>query len=70
MWIIDRLEEGVAVCERDDGSFVTLSLEFLPEGCHEGSVLLQNEAGQFLLCPEQERARREALYELQLDLFE
>ncbi len=38
-WIIDRIEEGVAVIETPAG-FLNLPLSMLPDGAGEGSKLL------------------------------
>lgn len=55
--IVDRIERTVAVCEKDDGTFVEIEIESLPEGTEEGSVL-NAEDGKFEL-NEQERSSRE-----------
>ena len=58
-YIIDRIEEGLAVCEREDGSLEDIPLEELPEGAREGSVLvLQNGAWALELQAEEERRAR------------
>ena len=47
MLIIDRIEEGRAVCEDEDGRQVILT-EF-PDGVTEGDVLVSNESGQLIV---------------------
>ncbi len=37
--VIDRIEQGYAVCELPDGSMKNMPLEFLPE-CKEGDVVV------------------------------
>lgn len=37
--IIDRIEEGIAVCEDAARGMVEVALDALPEGAREGSVL-------------------------------
>ena len=37
--IIDRIEEGIAVCEKKDGTMVNIPLSELPAGSREGCVL-------------------------------
>ncbi|MBO5453262.1 MAG: DUF3006 domain-containing protein [Clostridia bacterium] len=37
--IIDRIEENVAVCEKEDGKMIELPAEILPEGAGEGAVI-------------------------------
>lgn len=56
MLVIDRIEEGIAVCERADGSFVHLPA--LP-GWAEGDVLAETADG-YRVDPAETRARREA----------
>ena len=37
--IIDRFEDGFAVCEREDLSHVNVDVRLLPDGAKEGSVI-------------------------------
>lgn len=39
MLIIDRIEEGIAVCEDAARGMVEIAVENLPKGAKEGSVL-------------------------------
>jgi hypothetical protein len=57
MLIIDRIEEGIAVCEADDGGHMYLR-EF-PADAREGSVLRKDENGWAV--DEEETARRREL---------
>ena len=48
-WVIDRIEENVAICEeRNTGKKKEIAKEQLPEGAKEGSVLKQ-ENGKYVL---------------------
>lgn len=38
--IIDRLEGDLAICEKEDGSFMDLSIQILPSGAKEGDMLV------------------------------
>jgi len=69
MWIVDRFEDRFAILECEDGTFQDVPREDLPPSCRAGSVLRKNESGVFELDPEAEEKRRDALYELQNDLF-
>ena len=40
--IVDRIENMIAVIEREDGTFFELPLSELPEGVCEGCVLVRN----------------------------
>ena len=61
MTIIDRIEGRIAVAEQD-GVSIDMPLSELPEGIHEGSILIKTEQG-WVLCPDEENARRTALAE-------
>ena len=39
---IDRIEGDLAVCEKENGSFVNVPLKSLPSGAREGSVLVRD----------------------------
>jgi len=67
-YIIDRIEEGLAVCEHGDGSFAHIPVEALPEGAREGSVLVFAE-GIWALDLRTEQERRKRLFAKQEGLF-
>lgn len=46
-YIIDRFEGAYAICEKTDGTFVTLPCKILPTSIQEGAVL-RREAAQFV----------------------
>jgi len=69
MWIVDRFEDCFAVLECEDGTFQDIPRETLPPSCRAGSVLRKNESGTFELDTGEEEKRRNAIYELQNDLF-
>jgi len=69
-WIIDRIENGIAVCEREDGGFEQFPLAELPEGAREGSVLAKDGGGAWALDLETERERRARLFKMQEGLFQ
>ncbi len=56
MLTIDRIEEGIAVCEKGDGSFVRLPAR---SGWAEGDVLAEADGG-YAVDEAETRARREA----------
>lgn len=68
MITVDRIENGIAVIEGDDGAFFQLPASQLPHGVREGSVLRRTQDG-FVLDPEAERERRHMLYEKTKRLF-
>ena len=66
--IIDRIEGGVAVCEREDGTLENIPLKELPEGAREGSVLVFAN-GMWVLDLQEEEERRKRLFAKQEGLF-
>lgn len=67
--IVDRIESGIAVCEKEDLSHIEILLKDLPFETKEGSVLLQNEDGSFSLDLTEEEARRKRMLEMQKNLL-
>ena len=57
IYVIDRIEEGVAVLVSDSGEKMEVPLSGLPSGAHEGSCLRPCERG-FALDEEEEAARK------------
>lgn len=68
-YIVDRLEEDLAICETDSKKTVSLPLSQLPAGIREGDILLE-ESGRFFSDPEQTKARRSQMKKKLMDLFE
>ncbi len=66
---IDRIEEGIAVCEGADGSSLRVRLAQLPDGAREGSVLSLQD-GQWTLLQDETDAAREELFLFAESLFE
>ena len=54
--IVDRIEAGKVVCEKEDGSLLLIDLP----GAKEGDVLVETENG-FAVDPEETIARRERM---------
>ena len=65
-FVVDRLEEGYFVLVGADGR--QLTVDSLPEGAHEGTVLRQC-AGGWVLCEEETAARRARLEEKKQRIF-
>jgi len=57
--IIDRFEEGFAVCEREDKVMINIKKELLPEGAEEGQVILIKEEGIVIDYEETKRRKKE-----------
>ena len=50
-YIVDRLEEGLAVCETEDKKKAVFPLKDLPEAIREGDVLQEGAENTAILCP-------------------
>lgn len=67
-YTIDRIEEGIAVCEDDTGNHVNIQLTLLPEDVREGDIISAGDNG-FTVCREETEERRKALAEKQKSIF-
>ncbi len=68
-YIIDRLEEGLAVCENELKKMITVSKDALPPEVKEGDVL-EEVNGVFSRDEEGTENRRRELKKKLMDLFE
>lgn len=59
-WSVDRVEEGQAILEGPDGSWMQRSLSELPPQIKEGDCLFQN-AGEWQIDPEETQRRRKEM---------
>ncbi len=62
--IIDRIEENLAICEKENGEHIEIEVSRLPSGCQEGSVLQLLESGEIVLDTKTEEERRKKLFNL------
>ena len=67
-FIVDRIEEGIAVLERDDLAHVEVSFSELPDGTAEGSVLIFDGVS-YTFDLDEESLRKKRIYEKQQSLF-
>ena len=68
-YIIDRLEEGIAVCENELKKLISIHKDLLPDGLKEGDVLEEQE-GRFLRDEQGTEARRKEMRKKLMDLFD
>lgn len=68
-YIVDRIENGFAVCE-DGDTMVNISLLFLPSDVHEGSVLRKQADGTYVQDIDEENRLREEAVAMTDDLFD
>ena len=66
---LDRIEEGIAVCESEDGEVLHVRAQSLPTGVREGSLLSFSD-GQWTLLEAQTDRVRQKLFQLQESLFD
>ncbi len=60
-WIVDRIEENIAVCEDEQGNMHSLPVDRLPEDIREGDCLVQQEDGYHIDRQLTQRRRQEML---------
>ena len=68
-YIIDRLEEGLAICETELRKRISVPVSHLPKGIKEGDVLREEE-GRFSLDSEETDKRRREMKKKLMELFE
>lgn len=68
-YIIDRLEESIAVCENELKKLISIPKDLLPDGLKEGDVLEEQE-GRFLRDEQGTEARRKEMRKKLMDLFD
>ncbi len=62
-WIIDRIENNIAVCEFDTGKTIDVPLSALPDGIKEGDVI------SLSIDKEETNNRKEKINNLMNNLF-
>lgn len=68
-YIIDRLEEGLAICEDELKKMISIPRSQLPEELKEGDILMEDE-GVFYPDPEALKERKTNMKKKLTDLFE
>ncbi|MDD3193013.1 MAG: DUF3006 domain-containing protein [Oscillospiraceae bacterium] len=58
-WIIDRMDEGWAVCEKEDGGMARLEVAALPLDVREGDCLFLGGDGRWQIDQEETCRRRQ-----------
>lgn len=69
MLIVDRIENGIAVCETEEQGMISLPLERCSGPVKEGDVLVESD-GVYRADPEQTEKLREEVRRLSKKLFE
>lgn len=66
--VVDRIEDDKAICQSNDFTVIEISVINLPEGTHEGSVLIfENDV--YRLDEDYEEELRERIQQKMDDLF-
>ncbi len=66
--IVDRIEEGTAVLEKDGLGHIYVPVSELPEGVKEGTVL-RFDGTSYIIDADEEEIRRKCILELQSRIF-
>ena len=65
---VDRIEEGIAVCEDENGGSVKLEITMLPDGIREGDLFLMTEDKTEILHDETAE-KKKRMADLQKSIF-
>lgn len=68
-FVVDRVENNIAVLECPDGKFLNVEVDSLPFKVREGNVLLKKSDGTFTLSNDEEKKRKAQTYSLQEKIF-
>lgn len=68
-FIVDRIEDGKAVLEAENGEFLEIDKEKLPDGTREG-VVLESKGEALQKSPDETEKRRESVRNLLKGLIE
>lgn len=68
-FVVDRVENNIAVLECPDGKFLNVEVDSLPFKIREGNVLLKKSDGTFMLSNDEEKKRKAQAYSLQEKIF-
>ena len=63
-YIIDRIEENIAVCECENKTMVNFALEKLPKDCKEGECLVEEDNGYIYVDINETKRREESAKKL------
>ena len=68
-FVVDRVENNIAVLECPDGKFLNVEVDSLPFKVREGNVLLKKSDGTFTLSNDEAKKRKAQAYSLQEKIF-
>lgn len=65
---VDRIEEGIAVCEDENGGRMTVKVEELPFDVKEGDIISEQD-GVLELLPDETQEKKKRMASLQRSIF-
>lgn len=65
---VEQIENGIAKCEKEDGTFIEIKVSTLPDGVKSGDILLYQN-GEYYVSKEQTDEQKKKMLELQSRLF-
>lgn len=65
---VEQIENGIAKCEKEDGTFIEIEVSSLPDGVKSGDILLYQN-GEYSALKEQTDEQKKKMLELQSRLF-
>lgn len=65
---VEQIENGIAKCEKEDGTFIEIEVSSLPDGVKSGDILLYQN-GEYSVLKEQTYEQKKKMLELQSRLF-
>lgn len=66
--VIEFIENGIAKCEQEDGSFVTVDTALLPDGAKSGDIL-HFDGKKYVISDEETQSKKKDMLSLQARLF-
>ena len=68
-WIVDRIENNIAVLEAKDKTYLDVPLSLFPDTVKEGDVVILREDGTYKTDEMKTKARKAKLFEMQKKIF-
>lgn len=65
---VEQIENSIAKCEKEDGTFIEIKVSTLPDGVKSGDILLYQN-GEYSVLKEQTDEQKKKMLELQSRLF-
>ena len=65
---VEQIENGIAKCEKEDGTFIEMEVSSLPDGVKSGDILLYQN-GEYSVLKEQTDEQKKKMLELQSRLL-